>query len=142
MAPKDARAGGLAAATGAVVSALPADPLKDKILALKREQEEVKRRKKELRKQMKNATRSQARLRKRARLMTDEDLVAVLLMRKTAKEAAAARSCNGSAAAELPAGASGGGRASGSAEPTAGSPERAGEASGDEAQEEPDRERE
>jgi len=142
MAAEDERASGLAAAAGAVVSALPADPLVAKIAALKREQEEVKRRKLELRKQMKNATRSQARLRKRARLMTDEDLVAVLLMRKTAKEAAAAKGTNVARAAKATAGASGAASASGPAEPTAGSPERAGEASCDEAPEERGRESE
>ena len=76
----------LSQATGVVRSALPVDPLKDKIEALKAEQEAMRAKKKELRKAMKNAKRQQSRLKKRARLMSDEDLVAVLLMRRGRKE--------------------------------------------------------
>ena len=61
--------------TAAPVSALPADPLKSKLQALKAKQEEMRQRKKELRKAMKNAARRVSRLEKRARLLSNEDLV-------------------------------------------------------------------
>lgn len=69
----------------AVVSALPADPVRASIEALKEEQAKLKAKKKELAAAMRSAQRKQARLRQRARQMTDEDLVAVLMMRKKAR---------------------------------------------------------
>lgn len=72
--------------TGAVVSVLPADPMKSKLQALKAEQEAMRVKRQQLRKAMKNAKRQVSRLKKRARLLTDEDLVAVLLMRRTRVE--------------------------------------------------------
>jgi hypothetical protein len=77
-----------ASATDALLDKLPEDPLKQKIAKLKEEQETLRKARKEVRKQMKNTKRQQTRLRHRARLMTDEDLVAVLLMRKSRKAAA------------------------------------------------------
>ena len=65
-----------------VVDALPADPVRVSIENLRVEQAKCKARKKEISKLMKNEKRKQARLRKRARQMTDEDLVSVLMMRK------------------------------------------------------------
>lgn len=65
-----------------VVEALPADPVRESILKLRAEQAKVKAQKKALALQVRNEQRKQKRLRKRARQMTDEDLVAVLMMRK------------------------------------------------------------
>ena len=70
----------------AVGSVLPADPMKAKLQALKAEQEAMRVKRQQLRKAMKNAKRQVSRLKKRARLLTDEDLVAVLLMRRTRVE--------------------------------------------------------
>lgn len=66
----------------AVLQRLPSDPLKTEIARLREEQAQVRKQKKDLSKALRNATKKQQRLRKRTRLMTDEDLVAVLLMRK------------------------------------------------------------
>ena len=76
------------AATHALLDSLPEDPLQQKIAKLKEEQETLRRARKDVRKQMKNTKRQQTRLRHRARLMSDEDLVSVLLMRKSRKSAA------------------------------------------------------
>lgn len=84
--PSDATRAVTSAATAATVEALPVDPLKGKIQALKDQQETLRRQKKQLRAQIRNAQRQQSRLAKRARQMTDEDLVAVLLMRKSKRE--------------------------------------------------------
>lgn len=65
-----------------VVEALPADPVRVSIERLKEEQAKCRARKKEIAKAMRNEKRKQARLRKRARQMTDDDLVSVLMMRK------------------------------------------------------------
>ena len=72
--------------TAAVGSVLPADPMKGKLQALKAEQEAMRVKRQQLRKAMKNAKRQVSRLKKRARLLTDEDLVAVLLMRRARVE--------------------------------------------------------
>ena len=77
-----------ASATDTLLDKLPEDPLRQKIAKLKEEQETLRKARKEVRKQMKNTKRQQTRLRHRARLMSDEDLVAVLLMRKSRKAAA------------------------------------------------------
>lgn len=83
--------------TAAVGSVLPADPMKSKLQALKAEQEAMRVKRQQLRKAVKNATRQVSRLKKRARLLTDEDLVAVLLMRRArAQEASTASSSSSS----------------------------------------------
>lgn len=68
-----------------ILRALPSDPVRNAILKLREEQEAVRARKKELSRAMKNEKRKQTRLRKRARQMSDEDLVAVLMMRRDAQ---------------------------------------------------------
>ena len=70
----------------AVIQHLPADPLKERIDALRAEQARVRQEKKDLTKAVRNATKKQQRLRRRTRLMSSEDLVAVLLMRKEAAD--------------------------------------------------------
>jgi hypothetical protein len=68
-----------------ILRALPSDPVRGAIMKLREEQDAVRARKKELTRAMKNEKRKQTRLRKRARQMTDEDLVAALMMRKDAQ---------------------------------------------------------
>lgn len=84
--------------TAAVGSVLPADPMKSKLQALKAEQDAMRVKKQQLRKAMKNAKRQVSRLKKRARLLTDEDLVAVLLMRRTRLEDGSTASSSSSSA--------------------------------------------
>ena len=62
------------------------DPLTQKILDMKKEQARLKKEKQELRRQLKNAVSRRSRLKKKARQLTDEDLVHVLMWRKEAKE--------------------------------------------------------
>jgi len=84
-----ASAGALAVAveTGRVVAALPPDPLKADLKRLKEEQQNLRAARKKLSKEVKNAKRRTQRLKKRARTLTDDDLVAVLMMRKQVKDA-------------------------------------------------------
>ena len=65
---------------------LPKDPLGAKIEALRKEQQDMKERKKRLQKKLVNAERKKKRLCQRARLLSDKDLVAVLMMRKNQRE--------------------------------------------------------
>ena len=80
----DASIGKLAENTRAVLDVLPEDPLMLQIQRMKEEQARVRAEKKAISKSIRNATKKAQRLRKRARLMTDDDLVAVLFQRKTA----------------------------------------------------------
>ena len=57
-----------------------------KILDMKKEQARLKNEKQELRRQLKNAVSRRSRLKIKARQLTDEDLVHVLMWRKEAKE--------------------------------------------------------
>ena len=66
---------------------LPKDPLGAQIEALKKEQQEMKDKKKRLQKDLRNAVRKKKRLSDRARRLSDKDLVAVLMMRKNQREA-------------------------------------------------------
>lgn len=75
----------------AVLLTLPVDPVKTEIARLREEQARVRKEKKDLSKALRNATKKQQRLRKRTRLMTDEDLVAVLLMRKGGSQASGSK---------------------------------------------------
>jgi hypothetical protein len=65
-----------------VTAALPSDPLALKVERLKVEQDVMRKERQRLASEIKNTMRKQSRLRKRARQMTDDDLVAVLMMRK------------------------------------------------------------
>lgn len=96
----------------AVLETLPMDPLKTEIARLREEQARVRKEKKDLSKALRNATKKQQRLRKRTRLMTDEDLVAVLLMRKGSSQASGSKTDAGpSADAVMASGSSGSARA-------------------------------
>ena len=66
---------------------LPKDPLGAQIEALKKEQQEMKDKKKRLQKDLRNAVRKKKRLSDRARRLSDKDLVAVLMMRKNQRDA-------------------------------------------------------
>ena len=70
------------AAAVALVAELPKDPLAAEIEALRKEQAELKAERKRLQLNLRNAQRKKARLGKRARQLSDNDLVAVLMMRK------------------------------------------------------------
>ena len=65
---------------------LEEDPLTKQILAMKDEQVRLKKEKQELKRQLKNAESRRSRLKKKARQLTDEDLVHVLMWRKEAKD--------------------------------------------------------
>ena len=89
---RSAAAAALTDTKEAVLETLPADPLRTQINQLREAQKKMRQEKKELSKALRNATKKQQRLRKRTRLMTDEDLVAVLLMRKDAGQTSASKS--------------------------------------------------
>ena len=74
---------------------LPKDPLGAQIEALRKEQQEMKDKKKKLQKDLRNAERKKRRLSERARKLSDKDLVAVLMMRKNQREARAGQPCEG-----------------------------------------------
>ena len=65
---------------------LPKDPLGAQIDALRKEQQDMKEKKKRLQKDLRNAERKKRRLSERARRLSDKDLVAVLMMRKNQRE--------------------------------------------------------
>ena len=93
------RRGPLKDASKAVVEQLPADPLKEHLAKLRAEQTRIKQERKDVAKAVKVAQRKQQRLRQRTRLMSSEDLVAALLMRKEAADKrAAGQSRDGEAA--------------------------------------------
>ena len=73
---------GLALTTGTISSALPDDALTAAIGKMKKKQAELRNQKKQLAKDLRNAERRKKRLRTRARQLTDEDLVQVLMLRK------------------------------------------------------------
>ena len=73
---------GLAEATDTINSALPEDALSASIQQLKTKQAELRSQKKQWAKNLRNAERRKKRLRQRARQLTDEDLVQVLMLRK------------------------------------------------------------
>ena len=73
---------GLAEATGSINKALPEDGLSASIQKLKKKQAELRLAKRDLAKDLRNAERRKKRLRSRARQLTDEDLVQVLMLRK------------------------------------------------------------
>lgn len=86
------------AASRMVVETLPEDPMRESILELRRQQLRLRQEKMQLAKTIRNAKRRQQRLRGKAREMTDEDLVAVLMMRKDVANAKARRLENSASA--------------------------------------------
>lgn len=93
----------IAEASRIALGTLPEDPMRESILALKREQARLRQEKLQLAKTIRNAKKRQQRLRSKAREMSDEDLVAVLMMRKDSAGAKARRLEN-TGAAKDPAG--------------------------------------
>ena len=73
---------GLASAIVTISDALPEDALSASIHKLKAKQNELRAQKQKLAKDLRNAERRKKRLRSRARQLTDEDLVQVLMLRK------------------------------------------------------------
>ena len=76
----------IAATKAAIVDALPPDPIAAGLEELCRQQMKLRKERKDLARQVKNAKKVQ-RLKVRARALTDDDLVAVLMMRKAAASA-------------------------------------------------------
>jgi predicted nucleic acid-binding Zn-ribbon protein len=76
----------MTAAKEAVVHTLPHDPFRQSIEALRREQDRLRDEKKAIARNMRNTKRRMSRLKGKARELSDEDLVAVLMMRKEAAE--------------------------------------------------------
>jgi len=70
-----------------VEDVLDRDTLNEQIKALKTDQAKVKAERAKLAKHLKNTERRKTRLHKRARLLTDEDLLQVLMLRKTLRTA-------------------------------------------------------
>jgi len=79
----------IAATKIAMMQALPADPIAASLEALSKQQIKLRKERKDLARQMKNAKKKVQRLKIRARQLTDDDLVAVLMMRKAAATAKA-----------------------------------------------------
>ena len=69
-----------------VDTVLETDTLAANIKDLRGQQEEARALRQRIAKEVRNTNRKQSRLRKRARLMTDDDLLQVLMMRKTQRE--------------------------------------------------------
>ena len=103
----------VSAATQRVQDVLERDPLSEQILALRQEQDALRRQRKDLSKTLRLAEKKKTRLRKRAKALTDEDLIQVLMMRKEQREIAPAETAasvdvgvtrreSGDAAAESP----------------------------------------
>ena len=70
----------------AIVETLPDDPFRQHIEGLKREQDRLRAEKKAVVKHMRNTKRRMSRLKGKAMSLSDDDLVAVLMMRKDAAE--------------------------------------------------------
>ena len=69
-----------------VEDVLVEDPLSQQIQAMRDEQVRLKKEKQDLRRKLKNAECRRSRLKKKARMLTDEDLVHVMMWRKELKE--------------------------------------------------------
>ena len=80
------------ASGGAVAAARETEPLLTGIARLKAEQAALRAERKRVQKELKNAEKRRVRLKKRARQLSDADLVAVLQMRETASSSGAASS--------------------------------------------------
>ena len=65
---------------------LDKDTLTEHLLRLKEEQQAAKEAKRKIAGEIRNAERRKSRLRKRAKLLTDEDLLQVLMLRKSARQ--------------------------------------------------------
>ena len=79
----------ISATKTAIVDSLPPDPIAAGLEALCRQQILLRKERKDLTRQVKNAKKKVARLKLRGRQLSDDDLVAVLMMRKGAASAKA-----------------------------------------------------
>ena len=86
--PADAKPA-IAATKAAIVDSLPPDPIAAGLEELSTQQLKLRKERKDLARQVKHAKKKVKRLKLRARQLTDDDLVAVLMMRKSAAEAKA-----------------------------------------------------
>ena len=77
-----------AATLGWVATMEAAEPLSRSIERLQEEQARLRADRKQVAQELKNASKRKSRLRKRARQLSNDDLVAVLLMRQTAEDEA------------------------------------------------------
>ena len=115
----------LATAAANMTGALPEDGLTASIQELKKQQNALREQKAKLAKDLRNAERRKKRLRTRARQLTDEDLVQVLMLRKQQRnerpstEAASAASSS-TASSSTSAASNGGSSASGAASSSSG----------------------
>ena len=62
------------------------DPLTQQIVEMKNEQARLKKEKQDLRRRLNNAENRRSRLKKKARMLTDEDLVHVMMWRRESKD--------------------------------------------------------
>ena len=90
----------VAAAISSAVAegSLGADPLGNKILELKEQARRLRVERQQAAKDLKAARRKASRMKKKARQLSDEDLVGVLMMRKAARHALAAQTRNSAGA--------------------------------------------
>ena len=79
---------GSAIGVAAAEEAGKGDELTEKILALQKQQKELVAAKKEMQKDLRNAKRRKTRLTKRTRLLSDSDLIQIMLMRDAKKKEA------------------------------------------------------
>ena len=79
----------------AIVETLPDDPFRQHIEGLKREQDRLRAEKKAVVRHMRNTKRRMSRLKGKAMSLSDDDLVAVLMMRKDAAEKLKSRARKG-----------------------------------------------
>ena len=94
MAAASSSSGAASSSSGSVIGVAAAeeagkgDELTEKILALQKQQKELLAAKKEMQKDLRNAKRRKTRLTKRTRLLSDSDLIQIMLMRDAKKKEA------------------------------------------------------
>ena len=92
MAAASSSSGAASSSSGSVIEVAAAeeagkgDELTEKILALQKQQKELLAAKKEMQKDLRNAKRRKTRLTKRTRLLSDSDLIQIMLMRDAKKK--------------------------------------------------------
>ena len=99
---------------GALMDSMDVVDPNSTVQGLKDAAAELRKRKKELTRQLRNATRQNKRLKEKAKLLSNADLLAVICMRQ-AKASAGGDGCHHSSALDDPRSNSGGGRGSASA---------------------------
>jgi hypothetical protein len=96
-------AGGVTAEAADLAAAAGQDSLLDAIAALKSEQKALRTQRRQVAKDLKNAERRRSRLKKRARLLSDQDLAQVISMRAAAGAASGGSPAKKQAAVAKPA---------------------------------------